>query len=266
MVVFLLEKKEEEKIAALKEADRLNDEFLSIVSHEFRSPLTSISGYVDILDRGFDGDLNEEQKKHISKIQQGSKILLRLVEDILDFSKLESSTLKFDYVNNDLYETVENVIGITAPQAQRAEVEIEALLPEDPLNIRLDPGRIGQVMTNLIENALKHTPPGGKITIVTEEKVGKVLIKVQDTGSGIRNSDLPKIFSRFYQVDLSNTRRHKGVGLGLAIAKAIVEAHGGEIGVESEVGKGSTFWFTLPFILIIGTNPLYADDLSEIMH
>ncbi|HBN09681.1 MAG TPA: sensor histidine kinase, partial [Cyanobacteria bacterium UBA8530] len=254
--------KEEEKIAAFKEADRLKDEFLSVVSHEFRSPLTSISGYVDILNRGYDGGLNDGQKKHLSKIQQGSNVLLRLVEDLLDFSKLESNSLKFDYINNDLYETVEDVIELVLPQAQKAEVEIMALLPEEPLIIRLDPGRIGQVLTNLIENALKHTPSGGKITITVEEKKDSVRVKIKDNGSGINSRDVSKVFSRFYQVDSSKTRRNKGVGLGLSIAKAIVEAHSGEIGVESEFGKGSTFWFTLPLLRIFETHPLSPEEAS----
>lgn len=266
MVVFLLEKKEEEKIAAMREADRLKDEFLSIVSHEFRSPLTSIYGYLDLLDRGFDGELNEGQKSHIGKIQQSCRILLRLVEDLLDFAKLESKSLRFNYTNTDLYETVSDSLWSMTPQAEKAGVEIVSHFPEDPLIIRQDPVRIGQVLTNLIENALKYTPPGGKVAILVAkeaEKEEEAIVKVRDSGDGIPPEDLEKIFSRFYQVDSSNTRRHKGMGLGLSIAKGIVEAHGGEIGVESELGKGSTFWFSLPLVKLRDTTPLSCGPGSK---
>lgn len=255
MIVFLLEKKEEdilrlqaEKIASLKENDRIKDEFLSIISHEIRSPLTSILGYIDLLANGFDGELSESQSRHIGKVQQGAKVLLRLVDDILDYSKLESKSLQFRFSEEDLYSTIEDITGIILPRLRKAGIALEAVLPDEPLMIQMDSGRVGQVLTNFLENALKHTSEGGQITVTVEENSQEVTVKVHDSGAGIPEGDLPKVFSRYYQVDSAGTRRNKGVGLGLSIAKAIVEAHGGEIGVDSMVGEGSTFWFSLPRI------------------
>ncbi|HEY9766668.1 MAG TPA: ATP-binding protein [Chroococcales cyanobacterium] len=275
MIIFIMEEKEKnirslleenlalhrEQIETLKEADRLKDDFLSIIGHELRSPLTTMLGFNDILLRGVED--KAEQQAHCEKIRQAGQRLRRLVDDLLEFSKLESQTMRFDLGEEDLCETISEAVESFAVLARKKGTELVLDLPEGEVLVRVDNGRITQVLTNLLDNALKFSPEGGRIWINLVEKADEFLVEVRDEGIGISEEDGEKIFSRFYQVSGGNQRQHQGVGLGLAIAKGIVLAHGGRIGVKSETGKGSRFWFTIPLQTRIPTHPLPNEILPH---
>lgn len=231
--------------AQLKEMDRLKDEFLSVVSHELRTPLNFIMGFATILDDEVAGDLNPEQHAHMAKIIDGSERMLGLVNDLLEFAKLRSGKFSLDPLPVSYRPLVENVLATMRPLADQKRIALSATIEGEPVAV-LDALRVVQVLTNLIGNAVKFTPPGGSIGIRVTLREGAVLTEVADTGIGIAPENLEAVFESFRQVDMSPTGEGGGTGLGLAISQAIVEAHGGAIGVESEPGRGSTFWFVLP--------------------
>jgi len=230
----------------LKELDRLKSTFVDTISHELRTPLTSIKGYAEFLEDNIGGPLTLQQRQFVEEILQGSSQLERLVNDLLDFAKLESGTFKLRMARSDLRDRVRDVLKGFKPRAEENGIQLEASLPDEPLVLQMDAGRIGQVLLNLVGNAIKFTRPGGRVSVVATAGPEEVRVEVHDTGIGIPSEHLPHLFKRFYQVDTSSTRESSGTGLGLAISKALVEAHGGQMGVESSQGQGSTFWFTLP--------------------
>lgn len=240
------ERLQADKIAQLKEVDRLKGDFINAASHELRTPLTSIRGYAEFLEDAVAGPINLQQLAYVQQIQAGTERLQRIVDDMLDFARLEAGTFQLVPRGSDLAEVVRTEVASLAPQATNAQVSLEVRLPEAPLAAHFDPQRIGQVLLNLIGNALKFTPQGGRITVTAKRLGEHVQVAVTDTGIGIAEENLPHLFSKFYQVNPSLTREHGGAGLGLSITKALVEAHRGELGVESTPGLGSTFWFTLP--------------------
>ncbi len=232
------------ELAAAQEVDRLKTEFVNAVSHELRTPLTSILGYAEFLEDGLGGDLTPQQAEYVQQIEVGAQRLTRLVDDLLDFARLEAGTFKLRVAPDDLGEKVREVVDSLRPQAQEAQLSLSVDLPPEALVVPMDAHRIGQVLLNLVNNAIKFTPPGGEVQVRVVREDGGLRGEVSDTGVGIAAADLPRLFLKFSQLDPG---LHKGgTGLGLSIAKAIIEAHGGEIGVESEPGRGSTFWFTLP--------------------
>lgn len=230
----------------LQELDRLKSEFVNAVSHELRTPLTSIMGYAEFLEDQIGGRLSADQHTFVYHIQDGTRRLQQLVDDLLDFARLEAGTFRLVLRPADLNQIVRAVIDSLRPQVQRRSLELLADLPRESTVMEVDPGRIEQVLINLVNNAIKFTPAGGRISVGLRAQTGQIRLTVTDTGIGIPPDHLAKLFQKFYQVDPSSTRRQGGAGLGLSIAKGLVEAHGGQIGVESEVGKGSTFWITLP--------------------
>jgi signal transduction histidine kinase len=229
----------------LRQTDRYKDEFLSVISHELRTPLNFITGFASILDDEIDGPLNERQHQHLNKILSGSERMLHLVNDLLDFAKLQAGKFELAPAPTPYAPLVEEVASALRPLADHKHVKLQLQVdvPGAPV---LDESRVVQVLTNLISNAIKFTAPEGTILIRAAAKDGWLLTEVTDSGVGIAEMDLPKLFNRFRQLDMSTTREAGGTGLGLAISKALVEAHGGEIGVKSQVGEGSTFWFRLP--------------------
>lgn len=235
-----------EQIRQLQELDRMKSSFVSNVSHELRTPLTTIMGFSEFLQEELAGPLNDEQLTFVRQIETAAERLQHLVNDLLDFSRLETGRYKLNLGEADLVERIHAVLDSLRPQIQRAGLSLEAELPSQPLVIEMDSNRIGQVLANLLGNAIKFTAPGGKISLAVLDLQAQVRLEVRDNGIGIAAEDMPKLFQKFYQVDASNTRERGGAGLGLSICKALVEAHGGQIGVESELGKGSVFWFTLP--------------------
>lgn len=230
----------------LVELDHLKANFLSVVSHELRTPLTSIQGYSEFLEDRLSGDLTDGQAEYVRQIQQGTQHLCRLVDDLLDFARIEAGSLKITRSRIDLSRPILAAVESLSPALQDRRLAVQTRLLPEPVWAHVDPGRITQVLLNLLGNALKFTPAGGQVSVTLSRLPSEVRIEVRDTGVGIDAEHLPRLFQKFYQVDSSTTREQGGTGLGLSIAQSIVEAHGGTIGVESVPGQGSTFWFTLP--------------------
>lgn len=234
------------QIEKLREVDRLKTDFLNAASHELRTPLSSVTGYAEFLEDEMGGPLTEEQKQYVREIQKGSRRLQHLVDDLLDFARLEAGTFALACQEIDLARVLATEVASLRPQAEAAQLELSVEVPDGPHPLFADAQRIGQVILNVVGNAIKFTPPGGRIEVTLARQPGEMRVEVRDTGPGIAAEHLSHLFERFFQVDPSLTRTHGGTGLGLAISKALVEAHGGSIGVRSEPSHGSTFWFTLP--------------------
>lgn len=230
---------------ALQDYDRRKDEYLSVITHELRSPLTSILGYAEMLEDEIEGPLSEGQRAFVRQIEQGTERVNRLVTDLLDFARVETGTFKLQREQTELGELILGAVASMRPQAELGRIALETEVRfEQPLVLSVDPQRIVQVFVNFIGNAVKFTPPGGAIRVRAQLEGDALRCEVSDTGPGIAPEDVPRLFRRFSQ--LSAGAEKGGSGLGLSINKTIVEAHGGRIGVESAPGHGATFWFTLP--------------------
>ena len=240
---------QEATITQLREVDRLKDEFLSVISHELRTPLNFIMGFASLLGDEVPGALNAEQRRYVERILGGADRMLLLVQDLLDFAAMQAGRFTLHRQPVAPRELVDEVVATLRPLADQFGVAIHAEpAPEEPVDV--DGARIVQVLTNLASNGLKFTPGGGTVTIqaaIEEAAGGRTLVMaVRDTGIGIQRTDLPKLFGRFQQLNMGPTREVGGTGLGLSIVKALVEAHGGTIGVTSTPGAGSVFRFEIP--------------------
>jgi two-component system phosphate regulon sensor histidine kinase PhoR len=242
-------------VTGQKELERMKSNFLSVVSHELKTPLHSIKGFVEIILMGKTGPITEIQQDFLTTVKEQTDHLQRLIEDLLAFSRLESGELRLRLSEVSPAEIVATVEQRLAPLAERNGLDLRDEVPADFPTIHADPVRLEQVFTNLIENAIKFTPSGGNITVGGEDRGEEVLFWVRDTGIGIPPEEQGRIFERFYQVDSGPNRLYRGTGLGLSICKHIVTRHGGRIWVESNVGEGSTFFFTLKKRL--------SDELTE---
>jgi hypothetical protein len=231
-----------------KELNRLKNDFVNTVSHELRTPITTIVGYAEFLEDGLDGALNAGQLQSVKLIQRSTERLAGLVDDLLDFARIEAGAFKLAVQRDDLSAVVTEVRDALFPQAHDKRITIEAEVPPEPFQARFDRKRISQVLLNLAGNAIKFTPEGGRVTIRLSHNPIDARVEVIDTGPGISPDHLSHLFEKFYQVESSLTRAKGGAGLGLSIAKALVEAHDGRIGVESAPGQGAIFWFTLPLL------------------
>ena len=242
-----LEERAEELAEAyeeLKESDRLKDELVQNVSHELRTPLTFVKGYVDLLLDGEMGLMNTSQQEALQIVATKTDEITRLIADIMTLQRIDHSNLQMEQVS--MKALVQDSVAGHNLVAEKKGLTISTDLPlTDPIAF-IDQGRINQVLDNLIGNAIKFSPDGGKIMVTMIDKGDKVHISVKDEGIGVPEDKIMRIFDRFYQVDGSSRRRFGGTGLGLAIVKRIVDAHQGLIWVESEVDKGSTFYFELP--------------------
>lgn len=231
-------------ISEQREVERLKTEFVASVSHELRTPLTSISGSLSLLSSGLLGQLDPESKEAVEIAERNSKRLLNLINDILDYERLEKGNLEMRFDNLALPSVVLRAVETIQPVALQQEINIEMNIRE--ITISADDDRLTQVLINFLSNAIKFSPPKSKVIIFSEEFDNIIIIKVKDFGKGISEKHHKQIFERFKQVETSDSRERGGTGLGLAICKAIVEQHKGKIGVESQEGKGSTFWISLP--------------------
>lgn len=231
---------------AFRESDALKRNFINAVSHELRTPLSSFTGYLEFLEDELSGPLTEQQRAYVTQLQDATARLQRLVDDLLDFARIEAGSFHLVEQRANLGPLVRSEVQSLQPLAKEAQVSLKVVVPKAPIAVRMDARRIGQVLLNLVGNAIKFSHPGGLVTVSLIRRDLEAEVEVSDTGAGIAPEHLGRLFEKFYQVDPSLTRTHGGAGLGLAISKSIVEAHGGKIGVTSELGRGSVFRFSLP--------------------
>ena len=232
--------------AKLRELSDMKEEFLALTTHDLRSPLTVISGVINFFTSGRLGDLTPEQKNMVAMMERNAQNLIELVNDLLDASKLESGTLRLDLTSVDVRALADELRESMEPLAREKGITIEELIPDDLPPLRADRAKLRRVLVNLVSNAVKFTPRGGRVELRAEREGGMVRVCVTDTGVGIAPEDLDRLFDKYEQARSRATRSEKGTGLGLSITRQIVELHGGKITVRSEVGKGSTFSFTIP--------------------
>jgi len=254
-------KQAEEK---LKETMEMKSQFISTVSHELRTPLASIIEGVSIILDGVLGEVNNKQRNFLNIAKRNADRLARLINDVLDFQKLEAGKMKLDIQLNDIKETIEEVHKVMVPSAKKKGVALCLQLDDNLPKAGFDSDKIIQVLTNLISNAIKFTPEKGRISVNVRRRNEELVLSVSDTGMGIPKEALPKIFERFYRVHRPG-KQTQGTGLGLAIVNKIVMMHGGRIDVESEVDKGTTFTVSLPLAAKSAPEvlPEKADELME---
>ncbi len=222
----------------MRDLEALRREFVSNVSHELRTPLTAVKLMVETLQTGVERPASDE---FLASIALETERMIALVEDLLDLARLESGKLELRLGSVDVGELCRQAAQAQRAQAQSLGIELDCSTIHEPITISADHDKLFQVLVNLLDNALRHTPSGGRVTIVADRVDGAATIRVSDTGSGIPSTALPHIFERFYVVDPARARSRSGTGLGLAIVKHIIEAHGGTIAAESELGVGTTF-------------------------
>lgn len=231
-------------ITERREIEKLKQEFIAMISHDLRTPLTSIGGTLTLIQEGIYGDISEGGTKRVVDAQRNVERLINLVSDLLDLEKLEAGKLTMELEPCDVHEIIDSSVGSIKSYAEQKGVSLHVESPGAP--ITADSDRLVQVLVNLISNAIKFSPVGGNVYVSAEANNGHVSLFVKDEGRGIPKEFQESIFERFQQVALSDGKRSMGSGLGLAICKAIIESHNGQIGVESDGATGSTFWIKLP--------------------
>ncbi|MBN1315255.1 MAG: GAF domain-containing protein, partial [Anaerolineales bacterium] len=228
----------------LAEIDKLKDELVQNISHELRTPITFIKGYISLLLEGDLGELSQDQISSLQIVNDKTEQLISLVNGILTLQILTTEVLRLESISPN--HLADRAVEDAKISTENLGIDVIADYPEEMPFVRADPTRITQVFDNLLQNAIKFSPEGGAITIRLRPLKDVIRVDIKDTGIGIPADKIDRIFDRFFQVDGSMTRRYGGAGLGLAICKQIIEAHGGKISAQSIAGKGSTFTFTLP--------------------
>jgi signal transduction histidine kinase len=239
-----------------REVERLKDEFLATVSHELRTPLTSIVGYAEALNAGDFGELGAEQSEFVAVIERNANRLTRLVDDLLLTARIESHTLELNLEDVDVAALVADCAQSVTPYAEGRGVQL--VLETEPLTLRADTLRLSQLLNNLLSNGVKFTPDGGTVTVRTSSEDGAGVLEVEDTGMGIPADEQGRLFERFFRSSVAHRRSIEGTGLGLVIARAIAERHGGRIVFESQVGAGTTFRVELPLQADISADTVAA--------
>jgi PAS domain S-box-containing protein len=247
-----LERMVGEKTSALRElnaeltrANQLKTQFLTNMSHELRTPLNAIMGFAEAIRDGVAGSPSPDQKEFAEDIYQAGRQLLGMINDILDLAKVEAGAMDLTLEPCDLGAMVDEVMRVARGLARRKGIELRTDIVPRPLELTADSLKLKQVLYNLLSNGIKFTGQGGRVSVEARLAKETVVVRVSDTGIGIAPEDLVNLFEEFRQVDSSLTRKHEGTGLGLALTRRLVELHGGEITVESQLGKGSTFTVTL---------------------
>ncbi|MFN3429987.1 MAG: ATP-binding protein [Candidatus Sericytochromatia bacterium] len=241
-----LERRLKDQLDELQTLDRLKSDFLNVVTHELRTPLTSIRGFSEFLEDGIGGQLSEDQQDFVRHIQVNAEQLGALVDDLLDLARLEAGRFTLRRQPVELVGLTRDVADGLRPQALAAGLTLVVEAPAAPLALDADPVRLRQMLGNLLSNAVKFTPAGGTVTATLGEDGDMLVIRVKDTGIGIAEAHIPRLFSKFFQVESALNRTFKGTGLGLPITKGLVEAHGGRIEVSSREGEGTTVTVWLP--------------------
>ena len=246
--VEVLAKSLEKANARLKELDKLKSEFVSFATHQIRAPLTAIKGYTSLIQEGSYGSVSEEVRGAIDKIHKASNSLVLVVEDYLNISRIEMGRMKYDFKEMDFGKLINEIINELEPNIKKAGLKLDLDIDKSAeYKASIDEGKMRQVIANLIDNAIKYTKKGSiKISLAKNEKKKKLLLTVSDTGVGITKETMPKLFSKFIRAKNANEVNIHGTGLGLYIAKSIIEKSRGNIGFRSQEKKGSTFWFTIP--------------------
>ncbi|HAJ57309.1 MAG TPA: PAS domain-containing sensor histidine kinase [Candidatus Omnitrophica bacterium] len=232
-------------ITELRRLERLRQDFVANVSHELRTPLSSIKGYAETL---LEGALDDKAnaRDFVGIIHHDSERLSKLIDDLLDLSKIESGKMKMVFLPVELQGVIRRIAAVLENQAKSKAISVSVDAPAGLPKVMADESRLSQVILNLLDNAVKYTPQGGSVKISARIDNDFVRVGVSDTGIGIPDEDVSRIFERFYRVDKARSRELGGTGLGLSIVKHIVSAHNGQVWVSSEPGKGSTFSFTIP--------------------
>ncbi len=237
-------------VERLQEADRFKSEFLSNISHELRTPLTSIIGYSEVLLERIAGELTANQHEYITNIQSSGTLLLEIINNLLDLSRIRAGKMEIHFGEFSMGNLITNCFKSVSPLASKKAQRLDYIADERPLMIQADEIKVKQIVLNLLSNAIKFTPHGGSIVVESRSAVldaqPAIEVSVTDTGVGIKEDDLGKIFEEFIQADSSYTREYPGSGLGLPIVKQFVEMHGGHVTVQSQPGAGSRFTFVLP--------------------
>ncbi len=232
--------------AAADLANRSKAEFLTVMSHELRTPLNSIGGYVDLLEMELRGPLTEAQKSDLARIKRSQEHLLGIITDILNFTRLEATEVKFDVIDVPLRAVIADLDAVVSSLARAKSVSYQCDSPSGTIYARTDPDKLRQIMINLISNAVKFTPAGGRVRVSCTLSKQSVSIHVEDNGPGIPREKQEAVFEPFVQLDRGLTRTTDGTGLGLAISRGLARGMGGDVQLRSDVGVGSVFTVTVP--------------------
>jgi signal transduction histidine kinase len=241
----------------VQRADRAKTEYISFVSHELRTPMTSIRGYADMLIKGMCGSLTPQQQQFVQTIHSNAVRMQALVSDLLDVSRIETGNLHLEMEPTDLTSALKSAVETTKGQIEARSQQLAVQVSENLPLVHADPTRLSQILTNLLSNAYKYTPEGGSIQVRAWRQNWYIHCSVSDTGIGISTEDQEKLFTKFFRSEDPAAQEMPGTGLGLCIVKSLVELQGGRIGIESQLGKGSTFAFTVP-VAVEGVKPQEA--------
>jgi signal transduction histidine kinase len=229
-----------------REVDRMKTEFVSLASHELRTPLTAIKGFTEMVLDGDAGEINAEVAEYLGIVDSNAERLMALVNDLLDLSRIESGRIQLKSEPVDLSEVVKTVVVTMQPKVQEKGQSLAVSVDPAAVSVVGDKDKLIQVLTNYVSNAHKYTQEEGAIRLDVTQQDAFAHVAVADNGHGIAPEDQQRLFTRFYRVDNAMTKEVGGTGLGLSIVKQLIELQGGQVGVQSALGEGSTFWFTVP--------------------